>query len=123
VLVCPRCKKSLEIVKTLHLGPDGSSDEYNFQLVRCAHCQLHAAGAYEESRRGSDASWHHDVIEIDRGDWNRIHGDIERCSTPETASCTCEIHKQYGETDESDYHRPLRGMHTIGTWLPIESVR
>jgi hypothetical protein len=120
VLVCPRCQQSLQLAMTLHLGPDGFNDEFNFQLVTCRSCKLFAAGYYEESRRGSDDRSHHRAIEISFADWQTIATDIQRCPAPTSPHCACAIHRQYGETDAMDVHRPLRDVQTIGDWFDIE---
>ena len=113
---CPRCQARLVFDSTLSLGPDDHSDEYTFKLFHCTHCPLVGAGNYEESRRGSDARWHHDGVEIGRTDYDRIARDIAKCPTPRTAQRDCEVHRRY-RSDTT--HDPLAGVAKIGDWFDL----
>lgn len=96
----------MSIVRVIDLGPDDYSDEVSLQVMRCSACNAGVIAVYEESRRGSDARWHHDgwpatddmIAELDAG--------IAACPTPRKYRCSCATHRGLAGTA---YRRYLTG--------------
>ncbi|MFT3696221.1 MAG: hypothetical protein QM831_23985 [Kofleriaceae bacterium] len=94
--ICPRCKQLLSIEKLIDLGADDWSDEVTLKTFRCYACPLVGVGVYEESRRGSDARWHHFGWETSRADYDRITADIASCPSPRSkGNCACAVHQRF----------------------------
>lgn len=111
---CPYCAQpSLEISAVLSLPGDSRSDEISFQLFLCRGCGRKAAGAYEESRRGSLDSEcvDHYADQISESDWERAQELIKLCPTPREEECGCCAHRQLGRTNE------------MGRWLGLKALQ
>ena len=101
---CPECSNpALAIVVSLEMGPDRDSDEVTAQLFQCGCCGLRAAGAYEESRRGSLDSdcWRHYAQPMEPGPWDDLRACLEACPDPWNARCPCAGHQLLRQHDES----------------------
>lgn len=113
VLSCPYCSQvSLEISAVLSLPDDSRSDEICFQLFQCTGCGRKAAGAYEESRRGSLDSEcvDHYAYQIAESDWERALHLIKLCPDPRQEDCGCCAHRQLGRKNE------------MGRWLGLKAL-
>ena len=102
----------MTLVASLSLAGDSRSDEIRFQLFRCAHCGQPAAGAYEESRRGSLDSecWDHYAFAVDESGWQRCQQLLTVCPNPDEEACGCCAHQQLGRYDAS------------GRWLGLKAL-
>ena len=94
--ICPSCERAtLEIVASLELGPDDSSDENQLQAIRCAGCSFTGVAVYEESRRGSDDAWHHYAYPIPAEAYDELAGRLLSCADPHSSGCDCAAHAFY----------------------------
>ena len=99
--ICPSCRKAtLEIVASLEMGPDDSSDEIQIQAIRCSRCDLTGVAVYEESRRGSDDAWHHFGYPISSDAYDELAARLLSCSTPHESDCDCAAHAFYRVTKD-----------------------
>jgi hypothetical protein len=97
MLRCPHCSApNLEQRFGIELGPDDSSDEVSFSVLRCDACGFAAAGHYEESRRGREARWHHYGIAISLRDYARVIELLVECPDRRDYHCTCHAHRFFG---------------------------
>ena len=95
-LICPGCgRATLEIVASLEMGPDDSSDENQIQAVRCESCLFTGVAVYEESRRGSDDAWHHFGYPISTEAYDELAGRLQSCGSPHSSGCDCAAHAFY----------------------------
>ena len=104
-MICPNCRSDeFCIEKVLDLGGDAWSDEIRFQLLRCRHCGLTAAGAYQESRRGSTDSdcFEHYAYCIGLAEWAELERTVSMCPDPELEDCRCCAHRLIGQRSSND---------------------
>jgi len=97
--VCPDCaERSLEIVLSIELPPDGTHDETSFQLVACEKCGFHGIAVYGESRRGAWDSecWSHDGYRLGKESLVVLMQTMKQCPDPTNNRCDCAFHLGLG---------------------------
>ncbi len=114
MLDCPYCaRRCLEIAGVLSLPSDCRSDDITFQLFLCRHCGGKAAGAYEESRRGSldGECVDHYAQQIADSDWESARELLKLCPDPRQEDCGCCAHRQLGRHNDQ------------GRWLGLQALQ
>jgi hypothetical protein len=94
-LVCPACgREDYEIVSSLAVPPDESSDEEHLQVACCLACRARFGAAYEESRRGALDSecWNHFAISSNAEEARELENLIAACPDQSNPRCPCMVH-------------------------------
>src|SRR5687767_4941516 len=94
-LACPACgSKNYEVVSSLAVPPDESSDEEHLQVACCLACRARFGAVYEASRRGAldSESWHHFAISTDAEEARGLENLIAACPDQSNRRCPCTVH-------------------------------
>lgn len=94
-LVCPACgREDYEIVSSLAVPPNESSDEEHLQVACCLACGTPFGAVYEESRRGALDSecWNHFAIASDAQEARELENLIAACPNQSNPRCPCAVH-------------------------------
>lgn len=97
---CPVCgKATLDIVKSMQLGPTDDDDTWARQIVYCADDDFEAIAEYTASRRGGDDSFHHHGKEATPEFRDELRQAIDSCDYPGEAKCNCAGHQKVRRMD------------------------
>lgn len=120
--LCPDCsKKSLNIIISMELGSDARSDETSLQAIACENCAFIGVAIYEESRRGASDSWHHFGYPLLKEDYDQFLEQFNSCPAPRDPKCQCDVHQQFGVTDDRGNLTPLLNLSTLDKYFILEN--